>query len=68
MAPGVPVIASDCGGTREILAPSTDPSYETKKVEFAEYGILLPVFNEQVNRENRLTSVEKNGLNYWKSL
>lgn len=62
MALGVPVIASDCGGTREILAPSTDPNYETRKVEFAEYGILLPVFNEQVNRENRLTSVEKKWL------
>lgn len=59
MALGVPVIASDCGGTREILAPSTDPSYETREVEFAEYGILLPVFKGEVNMESRLTTVEK---------
>ncbi|BAW31298.1 MAG TPA: glycosyltransferase [Methanothermobacter sp.] len=58
MALGVPVIASDCGGTREILAPSTDPNYETREAEFAEYGILLPVFNEEVEIDSELTSVE----------
>lgn len=59
MALGIPVVASDCGGTREILAPSTDPNYETKDVEFAEYGILLPVFDENVGKTNELTIVEE---------
>jgi len=45
MACGVCVVSSDCrSGPREILAPNTDFSHQTQKPEFAEYGVLMPVF------------------------
>jgi len=46
MACGVPVVSSDCrSGPREILAPNTDVEYQTEKPEFAEYGVLMPMFD-----------------------
>lgn len=42
---GLPCIAADFkSGAREILAPDTDITYQNKdKIEYAQYGILVPV-------------------------
>jgi len=45
MACDVCVVSSDCrSGPREVLAPNTDFNYQTQNPEFAEYGVLMPVF------------------------
>jgi glycosyltransferase involved in cell wall biosynthesis len=65
MACSVCVVSSDCrSGPREILAPNTDFNYQTQKPEFAEYGILMPVFEikyksaEEPLREKEMMWVE----------
>lgn len=60
MACRIPVISADCrSGPREILAPETDPDFQTQKVEYAEYGILIPVQDgEYKSAEDRITSGE----------
>ena len=41
---GTPIVSTDCDcGPREILAPDTDFTYSTDKIEYAEYGVLVPV-------------------------
>jgi len=44
LACNLPVISTDCiSGPREILAPNSDFTKQTKDIEIAEYGILTPV-------------------------
>jgi len=53
MACSVCVVSSDCrSGPREILAPNTDFNYQTQKPEFAEYGVLMPVFEVKYKTAN----------------
>ena len=55
------VLTTDCRtGPREILAPNTNFMYQTKEPEFAEYGILMPVFQRKLLKANEpLTKEEK---------
>jgi glycosyltransferase involved in cell wall biosynthesis len=53
IACGVPVVSSDCRSCpMEILAPNTDFDYQTQKPEFAEYVILMPVFEVKYKTAN----------------
>lgn len=60
MACGVPVISADCrSGPREILAPNTDFRHQTDVPEWAEYGVLMPVFeNKFLGPKDELTKRE----------
>ncbi|MFB6212414.1 MAG: glycosyltransferase [Candidatus Magasanikbacteria bacterium] len=57
----LPIIAADCNsGPRELLAPETDIDYKTEEVEFAEYGIIIPVGDgKHYNADVPLTEREK---------
>ena len=61
MACGIPVISSDCkSGPREILAPETDSKIETSTIEYAKYGVLIPVCdNIYYNARYPLTTEER---------
>lgn len=55
---GLPIIATDClAGNREILAPNTELIKHTDKIEFAQYGILVPVGDGKEYKTEE--------LNYW---
>jgi glycosyltransferase involved in cell wall biosynthesis len=58
---GTPVVSSDCrAGPREVLAPGTDINREADEPEFAEYGVLMPVFDENFYKASEpLTITEK---------
>ena len=60
IACGTPVVAHDCRtGPREILAPGTDAFYQTASIEYAEYGILIPVCDgKQYKSHEPLTNEE----------
>jgi len=71
LACNTPVISSDCGGPREILAPESD--YDKKleffdDIEIAKYGILYPTGNiEKLVKAINLLFKNKNLYNYYKT-
>ena len=59
MVCGAPVISSDCeSGPREILAPNTDMTAKTTTIEFAEYGVLVPVCDGKFHPIDTITHEE----------
>ncbi|HUL00605.1 MAG TPA: glycosyltransferase [Nitrospirota bacterium] len=63
MACGVPVISTDCNtGPREILAPDTDYHVRAGDIEYAQYGILVPVLDGEMRSEVEPLSREEDKL------
>jgi N-acetylgalactosamine-N,N'-diacetylbacillosaminyl-diphospho-undecaprenol 4-alpha-N-acetylgalactosaminyltransferase len=64
LACNLPVISTDClSGPREILAPNTEYK-NIKDIEIAEYGILVPVNNEEKLAKAMKLIYEDNELRY----
>ncbi|MEM0333471.1 MAG: glycosyltransferase, partial [Candidatus Aenigmatarchaeota archaeon] len=61
LACGIPVVSADCkSGPREILAPDTDFAFQTRQVEYAKYGILLPPFDGELKKLSDPLTEEEN--------
>lgn len=62
LACGLPIISTDCrSGPRELLAPTTDFSFEVKNnYEEAEYGLLTPV-NDPIQLANAMSRMFTDG-------
>ncbi|MBC7320002.1 glycosyltransferase [bacterium] len=59
LACGTAIVASDCrSGPREILAPDTEITYQTKVPEFAKFGILMPILESNLKNTETLTEKE----------
>ena len=62
-AVGIPIISTDCKyGPREILAPQTDLNEQSTEVELAQYGILIPPYNDDRNSINKTNEKDKDYL------
>ena len=60
MACGLPVISTDCrSGPRELLSPDSDCRKEAQGVEYAEYGVLVPVCSGQKQTDVPLSAEEE---------
>ncbi len=63
MACGLPIVSTDCNsGPREILAPSTNIHTMTRSIEYGEYGVLVPVVQEQMLGEAIIEILQNHGL------
>lgn len=70
MCLGLPVISTDCkSGPREILAPGTNINETTTSIENAEYGILVPPLENEVNWDSEfITEGERKLANAMKMI
>ncbi|MBQ6593225.1 MAG: glycosyltransferase, partial [Solobacterium sp.] len=60
LANGLPAVSTDCrSGPRELLAPDTDCRQEAQGIEYAEYGVLVPVCSAGIPSEEDLSAEEE---------
>ncbi|MBQ1382526.1 MAG: glycosyltransferase, partial [Solobacterium sp.] len=60
LANGLPAVSTDCrSGPRELLAPDTDCRQEAQGIEYAEYGVLVPVCSAGISSEEDLSAEEE---------